>query len=186
MKKKIVTFLLAFTLTSAMFLTACGNKETDSGKGKTETEATADDRQSKAETESEKVSTEEDTAETTEDVTEEDLQKVYASIKDAITTEYLEPNNISASDFSWPAADSPNWGYIDELYINYAMSSDYSKEAMSYVDNIYTLPERDILWAAFDGIVNFIESEDRESNYWVHLFDRLEPYSETLPENVNF
>ena len=41
MKKKIITFLLAFALTSSMLLTACGNTETDSGGGKTETETEA-------------------------------------------------------------------------------------------------------------------------------------------------
>ena len=33
MRKKFITFLLAFSLTSSMLLTACGNKETDSGGG---------------------------------------------------------------------------------------------------------------------------------------------------------
>ena len=69
MKKKFITFLLAFSLTSSMLLTACGNKETDSGGGKTETETeapAADDQQAESE-ESDEVTTEEDAVEGTED-----------------------------------------------------------------------------------------------------------------------
>ena len=64
MKKKIITFLLAFALTSSMLLTACGNTETDSGGGKTETETeapAADDQQTESE-ETEEVSNKEEDA----------------------------------------------------------------------------------------------------------------------------
>lgn len=105
MRKKFITFLLAFSLTSSMLLTACGNKETDSGGGKTETEAeapAADDQHAESEETEEVTTEEEDAVEGSEtpdvvltadtEITEEDIQKVYASIKESVTTEYLEPS----------------------------------------------------------------------------------------------
>lgn len=41
MRKKFITFLLAFTLTSSILLTACGSAKTDSSGNKTETETQA-------------------------------------------------------------------------------------------------------------------------------------------------
>ena len=121
-KKFINIFYLAgYTLHSSMLLTACGSTETDSGGGKTETETEtpADDQQAESE-ESDEVTTEEDAVteedNTTEkenpaEVKEEDLLEVYDAIKESVITEYLEPNGIDPSTFTWPEPGT-NWNYI--------------------------------------------------------------------------
>ena len=50
------------------------------------------------------------------EITEEDIQKVYASIKESVTTEYLEPNGIDPATFSLPASEEA--GHISLNYLN--------------------------------------------------------------------
>ena len=195
MRKKFITFLLAFTLTSSMLLTACGSTETDSGGGKTETETEtpADDQQAESE-ESDEVTTEEDAVteedNTTEkenpaEVKEEDLLEVYDAIKESVITEYLEPNGIDPSTFTWPEPGT-NWNYIKEMYMQYSLSGDYSPEALSYVSEIYPSPEKEIFRAAFDGFVKWFESQNYDSSYFSKIYIELDPYDETFPENISF
>ena len=51
------------------------------------------------------------------EITEEDIQKVYASIKESVTTEYLEPNGIDPADFQL-ASIRQKLGHISLHYLN--------------------------------------------------------------------
>lgn len=201
MRKKFITFLLAFSLTSSMLLTACGNKETDSGGGKTETETeapAADDQQAESE-ESDEVTTEEEdavkesetpdvvlTADT--EITDEDIQEIYASIKDSITTNYLEPNGINPADFNCPSSDSESWKYFGNLYNNYSTNLHLNIP----LNEAYIPPADDtdekIMDATFTGILNWINKKGTcNDEYFVKLFmEYLYPFNNIFPSNITF
>ena len=216
MRKKFITFLLAFALTSSMLLTACGNKETDSGGGKTETETespAADDQQAESE-ESDEVTTEEDAVEGTEDssaesetpdvvltadteITDEDIQEIYASIKESIEKRYLEPNSISPADFSWPDATSTIWGdYSDRILMDngyqYATVKDFFTEdelinMLSDYDNQYPSPDKEILDSVLLGIIDWMQTKgDYDEGYFSSVFSKLIPMEDVIPVNVTF
>ena len=207
MRKKFITFLLAFSLTSSMLLTACGNKETDSGGNKTEaeTEAPADDKQSDDSEKSEDVTTEEEDAVketedssaesethepyTADDVTDEMMQELYASIKDSVTTEYLEPNNISPSDFVWPDPNATDWRYFyEELHMSYTASlslgSDFSiPESAMYTSDA----NKEIFDSAFIGFINFFTACDPyEAEFYNTISDKLRNDHSLIVNNVTF
>ena len=119
------------------------------------------------------------------EVKEEDLLEVYDAIKESVITEYLEPNGIDPSTFTWPEPGT-NWNYIKEMYMQYSLSGDYSPEALSYVSEIYPSPEKEIFRAAFDGFVKWFESQNYDSSYFSKIYIELDPYDETFPENISF
>ena len=56
------------------------------------------------------------------------MQELYASIRDSVTTGYLEPNGISPADFAWPDGSLLDWDYFyEELLVTYAMSEIFLK-----------------------------------------------------------
>ena len=219
MRKKFITFLLAFSLTSSMLLTACGNKETDSGGGKTETETeapAADDQQAESEESDEVTTEEEDAVKETEDedssaesetpdvvltadteITDEDIQEIYASIKESVTTEYLEPNGIDPADFSWPDATSTIWGdYSDRILMDngyqYATVKDFFTEdelinMLSDYDNQYPSPDKEILDSVLLGIIDWMQTKgDYDEGYFSSVFSKLLPMKDVIPTNVTF
>lgn len=202
MRKKIITLLLAFALTSSMLLTACGNKESDSGNDntETETETPADDKQSNDSEESDDVTIEEDAAESeTPDVmltadteiTDEDMQELYASIKESVTTEYLEPNGLSASEFSWPSADSTSWNYFDDLYNASYFCIDleipFTEDELSEYEGQYPDNDQKLFDAVLFGILNWMDSKGSyDTGYYSAIWGKLNPFVSTLPSNVTF
>lgn len=195
MRKKFITFLLAFSLTSSMLLTACGNKETDSGGGKTETETeapAADDQQA------EEVTTEEDdavkesetpdvvlTADT--EITEEDIQKVYASIKESVTTEYLEPNGIDPATFSLPASEEA-WSYFFKLSESYYMELFTGVEIdTSSTENLPPSPEKEIMDSIFKGLLSGLDNLGKyDADYYSKFTQKLSPFNINIINNVTF
>ena len=210
MRKKFITFLLAFSLTSSMLLTACGNKETDSGGGKTETETealAADDQQAESE-ESDEVTTEEDAVEGTEDssaesetpdvvltadteITDEDIQEIYASIKENVTAEYLEPNGIDPATFSWPSSESSSWNYFDDLYTSCYLCVDLqipcTEDELTQYEGEYPTQDKELFEAVFFGILNWMDSKGSyDTAYYSAVLGKLNPYVSNLPANVTF
>ena len=200
MRKKFITFLLAFSLTSSMLLTACGNKETDSGGGKTETETeapAADDQQAESE-ESDEVTTEEEdavkesetpdvvlTADT--EITEEDIQKVYASIKESVTTEYLEPNGIDPATFSLPASEEA-WSYFFKLSESYYMELFTGVEIdTSSTENLPPSPEKEIMDSIFKGLLRGLDNLGKyDADYYSKFTQKLSPFNTNIINNVTF
>lgn len=206
MRKKFITQFLTFALASSMILAGCGNTETNSGgdKTETETEVPADDQQAEAE-ESEEVMNEENAIEesdggsaesethepyTADDVTDEMMQELYASIKDSVTTEYLEPNNINPGDFVWPDADARDWIYVyDELFKTYSISVSMGDAEYKFVDSsIHTAsPNKEILDSAFIGIINFFKShEPYDTEFYSAIYDKLNNDHTLIITNVTF
>ena len=200
MRKKFITFLLAFSLTSSMLLTACGNKETDSGGNKTEaeTEAPADDKQSDDSEKSEEVTTEEEdavkesetpdvvlTADT--EITEEDIQKVYASIKESVTTEYLEPNGIDPATFSLPASEEA-WSYFFKLSESYYMELFTGVEIdTSSTENLPPSPEKEIMDSIFKGLLSGLDNLGKyDADYYSKFTQKLSPFNINIINNVTF
>lgn len=205
MKKKCLAILLTVIFVIAMMVTGCSGasgKETDSGEAKTETEAPAEDEQQAIEEDSEVVTTEEDAAEgddsaesgthepyTANDVTDETMQELYASIKDSVTTEYLEPNNISSSDFVWPDPDATDWRYFYEvLYMSYTASLSLGGDFSIPESAMYTSDaNKEIFDAAFMGAINFFTaSEPYEAEFYNAINDKLRDDHSLITNNVTF
>ena len=204
MRKKFITFLLAFSLTSSMLLTACGNKETDSGGGKTETETeapAADDQQAESEESDEVTTEEEDAVKETEDssatpdvvltadteITEEDIQKVYASIKESVTTEYLEPNGIDPATFSLPASEEA-WSYFFKLSESYYMELFTGVEIdTSSTENLPPSPEKEIMDSIFKGLLSGLDNLGKyDADYYSKFTQKLSPFNTNIINNVTF
>ena len=195
MKKKIITFLLAFALTSSMLLTACGNTETDSGGGKTETETeapAADDQQAEEVTTEEEDAVKESetpdvvlTADT--EITEEDIQKVYASIKESVTTEYLEPNGIDPATFSLPASEEA-WSYFFKLSESYYMELFTGVEIdTSSTENLPPSPEKEIMDSIFKGLLSGLDNLGKyDADYYSKFTQKLSPFNTNIINNVTF
>ena len=195
MKKKIITFLLAFALTSSMLLTACGNTETDSGGGKTETETeapAADDQQAEEVTTEEEDAVKESetpdvvlTADT--EITEEDIQKVYASIKESVTTEYLEPNGIDPATFSLPASEEA-WSYFFKLSESYYMELFTGDEIdTSSTENLPPSPEKEIMDSIFKGLLRGLDNLGKyDADYYSKFTQKLSPFNTNIINNVTF
>ena len=203
MKKKIITFLLAFALTSSMLLTACGNTETDSGGGKTETETeapAADDQQTESE-ETEEVSNKEEdavgssgesetpdvvlTADT--EITDEDMQEIYASIKESVTTEYLEPNGIDPATFSLPASTEA-WSYFFTLSESHYMELFTGVEIdTSSTENLPPSPEKEIMDSIFNGMLSGLDNLGKyDADYYSKFTQKLSPFNTNIINNVTF
>ena len=195
MKKKIITFLLAFALTSSMLLTACGNTETDSGGGKTETETeapAADDQQAEEVTTEEEDAVKESetpdvvlTADT--EITEEDIQKVYASIKENVTAEYLEPNGIDPATFSLPASEEA-WSYFFKLSESYYMELFTGVEIdTSSTENLPPSPEKEIMDSIFKGLLRGLDNLGKyDADYYSKFTQKLSPFNTNIINNVTF
>lgn len=210
MKKKIFALLMVICLIFAMATGCSGasDKETDSGGGKTETETeapAADDQQAESEESDEVTTEEEDAVKETEDssaesetpdvvltadteITDEDIQEIYASIKDSITTNYLEPNGINPADFNWPSSDSESWKYFGNLYNNYSTNLHLNIP----LNEAYIPPADDtdekIMDATFTGILNWINKKGTcNDEYFVKLFmEYLYPFNNIFPSNITF
>lgn len=200
MRKKFITFLLAFSLTSSMLLTACGNKETDSGGGKTETETeapAADDQQAESEKSDEVTTEEEDAVKESEtpdvvltadtEITEEDIQKVYASIKESVTTEYLEPNGIDPATFSLPASEEA-WSYFFKLSESYYMELFTGVEIdTSSTENLPPSPEKEIMDSIFKGLLSGLDNLGKyDADYYSKFTQKLSPFNINIINNVTF
>ena len=196
MKKKIFALLLVICLIFAMATGCSGasDKETDSGGGKTETETeapAADDQQA------EEVTTEEDAVKESEtpdvvltadtEITEEDIQKVYASIKESVTTEYLEPNGIDPATFSLPASEEA-WSYFFKLSESYYMELFTGVEIdTSSTENLPPSPEKEIMDSIFKGLLSGLDNLGKyDADYYSKFTQKLSPFNINIINNVTF
>ena len=208
MKKKIFTILMVICLIFAMATGCSGasDKETDSVGGKTETETeapAADDQQADDSKESEDVTTEEEDAvvdevEITEPkltgstpFTDEDFSEMCEFIKKSITEEYLQPNNISAEEFSWPSEDSQSWEYLSDISGGFLMPitiEEFDSICKERESDYESSPEENkLMQAAMHGIINWLnEKGGCDDTYYPTVIMHFLPYSETLPSDSSF
>lgn len=194
MRKRIFALLMVICLVFAMAAGCNGASETDSGEDKTGTESEAP-----AESETSDVVLTADT-----EITDEDIQEIYASIKESIEKRYLEPNNIAPEDFNWPAEDSEVWNYR-ELLNSTALLNMFSWENSDFViENIseedinlliedlneiddYSSPEKDILDCVLLGVIDWLSSKvPFETEYFDPLWGTVYPSYSTLSNNITF
>ena len=197
MKKKIFALLLVICLIFAMATGCSGasDKETDSGGGKTETETeapAADDQQAEEVTTEEEDAVKESetpdvvlTADT--EITEEDIQKVYASIKESVTTEYLEPNGIDPATFSLPASEEA-WSYFFKLSESYYMELFTGVEIdTSSTENLPPSPEKEIMDSIFKGLLSGLDNLGKyDADYYSKFTQKLSPFNINIINNVTF
>ena len=184
--KRILSIILVFVMVFVMAATACGKKEEAAEKEEPKQEETSDEEEADEEDDAEAADEEETANGVTKSIddtlTEEDIQSLKDSIRDAVISEYLEPNNISVEDFAWPDKDSGEWGYMSMLSQEYSLRFSVG-EAMdvSKVDSSsYSNPE--IMEAAFNGIINWLNKQGKyDGGYLDNVIDSLAPYDEVIP-----
>ncbi len=210
MKKKIFTVLLTVIFVIAMMATGCSgaSEETDSGGDKTETEAeapAADDQQAESEESDEVTTEEEDAVKETEDssatpdvvltadteITDEDIQEIYASIKENVTAEYLEPNGIDPATFSWPSSESSSWNYLSDLYTSCYLCVDlqipFTEDELTQYEGEYPTQDKELFEAVFFGILHWLDSKGSyDTGYYSAVLGKLNPFNTNITNNVTF
>lgn len=186
--KRILSIILVFVMVFAMAAAGCGKKEEAAEKEEPKQEETSDADEAEVDDEDDvEAADEEETANGVkksidDTLTEEDIQSLKDSIRDAVISEYLEPNNISVEDFAWPDKDSGEWGYMSMLSQEYSLRFSVG-EAMdvSKVDSSsYSNPE--IMEAVFNGIINWLNKQGKyDGGYLDNVIDSLVPYNEVIP-----
>lgn len=223
MKKKILALIMASTLVLAMTAMAgCGSSSDADSSDASSTSSTEIEAEMEDDTEVSSVGAvdETDVAEETTDVseeetpeesssgevltgdteiTDEDMQEVYASIKESIETRYLEPNNILPEEFSWNTIDSSVWSsyytYAGSHVVNYIVVTkswetvEDLNESLSNNNNEYPSPDKELLDDVLLGIIDWLDSKgDYEIEYYNNLMEKmLEPsLIDNLSENIIF
>lgn len=197
MRKKMLAIIMTIIFVLSMAVTGCSgaSEETDSGGGKTETETeapAADDQQAEEVTTEEEDAVKESetpdvvlTADT--EITEEDIQKVYASIKESVTTEYLEPNGIDPATFSLPASEEA-WSYFFKLSESYYMELFTGVEIdTSSTENLPPSPEKEIMDSIFKGLLSGLDNLGKyDADYYSKFTQKLSPFNINIINNVTF
>lgn len=216
MKKKLLALIMVLSLVFAMVVVGCSSSsDADSSSDASTTETETPEDSADVSSEEEAVDETEDTSEeeTPEDetsgseevltgdteITDEDMQEVYASIKESIEKRYLEPNNISSAEFSWNTIDSSVWSsyytYAGSHVINYIVVTkswetvEDLSESLSNNNNEYPSPDKELLDDVLLGIIDWLNSKgDYDVEYYENLKEKMwEPsLIDNLSENVIF
>lgn len=173
-------FSIIVMIATVATMTACGSKddktnkqeETENAQSKTEDTESVTDK----ETEPEKPA-----GDSGDSVTEEDVTAVKESIKQAVISEYLEPNGIAPENFTWPESNSSAWEYFGGLLRQY-LSKNYLDTDMPLDPNfIPGSPYKEIIDAAYDGIITWYESSGEGSfDRFESLMGALQPWQEVI------
>ena len=111
-------------------------------------------------------------------------------IKKSITDEYLQPNNISAEEFAWPAADSQSWEYLTDISGGFLLPisiEEFDSICEERESNYESLPENKIMQAVMHGIINWLNDKGGcDDTYYPTVIMHFLPFSETLPSEISF
>lgn len=119
MKRKWISIMLCIVF-SVSVLAGCGESKENSEAEETEVVLeTSEEETTEAEEETEELN----------DLwlTESEMEVIYSDMEDAIRTEYLEPNNLNAEDFSFPE-DFDSWKYFARYSMIRMEEPDATKE----------------------------------------------------------
>ena len=120
--KRLIGVLMVAAIISAMAV-ACSGKDEAAGADDSKTETVTEEDEKDDQQEDANRPPEEEAAEAVESerevLTEEDVEALKASIKNAVLEEYIKPNGVDPANFSWPASTSDVWWYFDKLLILY-------------------------------------------------------------------
>lgn len=159
--KRLIGVLMVAAMISAMAV-ACSSKDEAAGADDSKTETTvAEENEKDDEQEDANRPPEEEAAEAVESerevLTEEDVEALKASIKNAVLEEYIKPNGIDPASFSWPGDGSDVWLYFDQLKMLY--SGEKFMGGAPDVEVTFTdSPEKSIMDATYNGFVKWHES----------------------------
>ena len=184
MKKNLKRFISIIMVMAMVFAMAagCGKKEeAATDKDEPKTEATAED-QAESEDETSELGKEESTEVVDDGVmktgddslTEEDIQNLKDSIRDAVISEYLEPNKISAEEFVWPdSSDVESWEYFAKLVENFKIEYETGVEMPASEEELTS--SKKILKASFNGIMNWLDEQGSYDGwYFVNTMSTLD------------
>lgn len=189
-RKRILSFIMVMVMVFAMAATACGKKEEAAVKEEPKQEEASDvDEEDVADVEDDADAADEeaDTSKvkkTGDDIlTEEDIQSLKDSIRDAVISEYIEPNEISLEEFTWPVASSNDWIYFDGLIKRFTIEL-YTGVEMDNSDSsdVPDEPNKSIIEAAFKGVLNWLNTQGSYDSEYVGNVAGVLNYGESIPE----
>lgn len=161
--KRLIGVLMVAAMISAMAVACSGKDEiAEADDSKTETtvaeENEKDDEQEDA---NRPPDEEEEVAEAVEPeretLTEEDVEALKASIKNAVIEEYIKPNGVDPVSFSWPVDSFEAWLYFDNLKFLYE-GEKFLGGAADVEISEPNEPEKSIMDAIYNGFVKWYES----------------------------
>ena len=142
MKKKLISILLCVAL-SISLLAGCSSskKNSETPEESVSTEKSVVDVEEKETEATSEENTEEDKNEF--GLTDSEMAVIYSDMEENLQTEYLEPNNISAEEFSIPD-DDESWKAFakgcDIMFMTNGVSIDQVQQAIT---KMYILPSED-------------------------------------------
>lgn len=184
-KKRLISILMVAVMVIVM-LGACGKKEekaADPEKEETKVEAEKEARPETAADEEDNKSADSGAMKTEADIlTEEDIQSLKNSIRDTVISEYIESNNMSAEEFSWPdPSDADAWEHFAKL-IEYFIIEYESGAKISQPESELTESQK-IVEAAYNGIINWLDMQGNyDAGYFINVKEALVPYPMTISE----
>lgn len=113
-------------------------------------------------------------------LTEEDIEALKASIRDAVISEYLEPNGIAPEEFEWPDITDPCWhSHLVLIIAEYRERLTIDENAV--IETGETESEK-VMDAVFSGILKWLDTKgEYDIWYFNNTVEVLSPYYEVIP-----
>ncbi len=180
--KRIISVLMVAVMVIAM-AAGCGKKEETAEADKEETKVEAPTEKEAEPVEDKKAEEETEAA-----------ADIYDYIRNSVKANYLEPKNIAASDFKWPAYEKNEggteihdegylWTYFNTIFDNYWLSGNLFDTTDLPVE---PSGDKDLMNAVLIGIDEWTKLPENEDIDLLELQVSLVPYYETIPANVTF
>lgn len=184
--KRLFSVLMVVAMVTAMAAACSGKDETtETDDSKTETTVAEDDEKDAQQEDANRPPDEEDTsndkggAPKTENdqLTPEDVEALKASIRNSVTTRYLEPNGMTADQIVWPEDWTDFYLLLTECTASVSLGMEVEIDRKETTTNV--------LEAAFLGVLDWL---DTQGEYNIGYLDNtnavLQPWETVIPEIV--
>lgn len=184
--KRLIGVLMVAAMISAMAV-ACSGKDEAAGADDSKTETvTEEDEKDDQQEDANRPPDDEDTSNDqgaepkteNDQLTPEDVEALKASIRNSVTTRYLEPNGMTADQIVWPE----DWYDFDMLvvtcdsYLAINMEIELEEEKAS----------TDIFMAVILGVLDWLDTQGEYTiGYFGNTMRTLEPRNTVIPEVVS-
>ena len=126
-----------------------------------------------------------------ESFTDEELQGIYASIRESVKRNYLDQNGIDPKDFKWPKSfefdgvdEDNSWFYLDYICVMYKSTGKlYNTEGLTAAD-MPSEQNQQLMNSVLDGMIEWDQSSGNNNFRLINMV--LVPKGEKITANVDF
>lgn len=184
--KRLIGVLMVAAMISAMAVACSGKDEiAEADDSKTETTVAEEDEKDAQQEDANRPPDDEDTSNDqgaepkteNDQLTLEDVEALKASIRNSVTTRYLEPNGMTADQIVWPE----DWMGLDMLVAECAGYIAINMDIKLDTEKAST----DVFMAVILGVLDWLETQGEYNNgYFGNTLQSLEPWNTVIPEVV--